>query len=580
MKIYPVSIFATPRKYQRVTDSKSISFKSSKDNEYGHRYSFLDRLAFSSIAKRFHLQFDPNYVPEPEPKPVVQICEADEEEAERRRQINREIGFRSYDDLIDDSKDDPSAKSFADSSFFSVDEYFNRVVRGLRLKRLNENGFNVQHTPEKGEYKIKGASLIKPNFSLKDIKTISSFISTSLPEFGSEEMGCVVSDYFSKNYTSNPRDYTPRHVIEARKRVTAEGLKGYLDSDDFYWHYDKENGIASSWMINGSVFAVLCYEDKEMKYFIDCIAHLDYETIKRQIFNPRNFSYSEKCSIENGENAFECYKAEIVKAKKRIRELPGLISKLNKKFLAGDSELVIQKQEIQSRLFDAIEKREPEVEVPNGIFIFGKAAYAKDDLYDWIKAHSELRFKQISFAGNNYRNAMEQLSSAIQEAESYWSITGKRTIIDISKFDSLLTQYNSRENRILISQFKNLVENASKHHVTLLIKTDKEVEEFEPSSISGQRFGIKARLDYNSISPEEVKELEKLIEEYKYYEDCKYYLQDYCVRAQMYCPELKADSDYEDVFIVLNNEYKLYYEPTEPTPQKEKITFEDLFMDY
>ena len=71
---------------------------------------------------------------------------------------------------------------------------------------------------------------------------------------------------------------------------------------------------------------------------------------------------------------------------------------------------------------------------------------------------------------------------------------GKRTIVEVHNLDKLLTS-KTKKDLITIAHFKSFAELASeKFHTTILMRTDKPLENFESASISCGRFPVKLKI--------------------------------------------------------------------------------------
>lgn len=83
---------------------------------------------------------------------------------------------------------------------------------------------------------------------------------------------------------------------------------------------------------------------------------------------------------------------------------------------------------------------------------------------------------------------MFDLKKIFKASELEYQKTGKRTIVEIHNLDELLTR-ETRRDVIAIAHFKSFAELASeKYHTTMLMRTDKPLENFESASISCGRF--------------------------------------------------------------------------------------------
>lgn len=377
----------------------------------------------------------------------------------------------------------------------------------------------------------------------------------------------------TQNPEPNPKDHINKQVIDARKNLTKQGQKSYLDNEDFYWQYDPETKIASCWMVNRYIFEAHAADDEEMDFFNKCIAHLDDKTIEEQIFKKRNFFFREETVKQQQEEDFN-KNIEAIRAYRKTRKmLPVERNYLQRKFVLGSAEFLQHQQEIQLRFFDVLKQAQIDssIKTPNGILITGNAGYGISKLTKWIKSHNEINYQKVAYNKNNPENSIKQINSAFEQAELNYFVTGKRTLIDISDFANLLTNNQEKNMRKLISKFKIVIENASKKYATVLIAAPKQNKDFEPSSISGKNFDIKINIVNNPLDKNEKNRLQNLEKELEKLSDDRYYLQEYCIRRSMYCPiEQKTQEDYEKLYTYLNGKYSISYDYVPPDPSWEK----------
>ena len=154
------------------------------------------------------------------------------------------------------------------------------------------------------------------------------------------------------------------------------------------------------------------------------------------------------------------------------------------------------KEQISYHFFRAVAARDLQSDhsasIPNGILLYGNDWRTKKDLSDWMKEKSNLRIVQVEYDRNNPRDSIDKLKEELIVSQQISDTGGKRTLLELKNFDELLSSSEKLESRILIAQFKSLVEDASKNYnTTLLMDTDKDIYSFEPASIGAQRFDIK-----------------------------------------------------------------------------------------
>lgn len=89
--------------------------------------------------------------------------------------------------------------------------------------------------------------------------------------------------------------------------------------------------------------------------------------------------------------------------------------------------------------------------------------------------------------------------ATINDKKTNYQASGMRTLL----FDELLTNDDTLEGRAMISRFKNFIENISqKYHTTVLMKTNKDLGDFEEASIGDQRFDLKIKINNRTATPQ------------------------------------------------------------------------------
>jgi len=259
----------------------------------------------------------------------------------------------------------------------------------------------------------------------------------------------------------------------------------------------------------------------------------------------------------------------IADVRQKRKELSETIMKIQGDFLKRDVEFQIQRQEVESRFFSAVQKEkenpDKEIEIPNGILIFGESEFSKNEMQNWIETHGQdIRLKKVACDPSQPQQTLDDLTAAMQEAESYYQVTGKRTIVELdSSFNDLLSNYDSRQNRIAAGRFKNLAERAAqKYHATLLFKVDRNIEDFDPSLVGGQRFNIKLRLDMDYLTEEERTKHKEAMQKQQWYQDVKYCLPDLCRKIVIKCERPIDLDDADNIYEALIGGYFLFKSET------------------
>ena len=132
----------------------------------------------------------------------------------------------------------------------------------------------------------------------------------------------------------------------------------------------------------------------------------------------------------------------------------------------------------------------------NGILIYGASDKTKV-IANSIKKSLDVNYKEYDFLENgntDFLKAVFDLKKIFKASELEYQKTGKRTIVEIHNLDELLTR-ETRRDVIAIAHFKSFAELASeKYHITMLMRTDKPLENFESAFISCGRFPLKLKI--------------------------------------------------------------------------------------
>lgn len=133
----------------------------------------------------------------------------------------------------------------------------------------------------------------------------------------------------------------------------------------------------------------------------------------------------------------------------------------------------------------------------NGILIYGASDKTKV-IANSIKKSLDVNYKEYDFLENGNTDMLKavfDLKKILKASELEYQKTGKRTIVEVHNLDELLTRETTRKDVITIAHFKSFAELASeKYHTTILMRTDKPLENFESASISCGRFPIKLKI--------------------------------------------------------------------------------------
>ena len=132
----------------------------------------------------------------------------------------------------------------------------------------------------------------------------------------------------------------------------------------------------------------------------------------------------------------------------------------------------------------------------NGILLYGSAEKTRI-IADSIRKSLDVNYKEYDFLENGNTDMLKavfDLKKILKASELEFQKTGKRTIVEVHNLDKLLTS-KTKKDLITIAHFKSFAELASeKFHTTILMRTDKPLENFESASIGPNRFLVKLKI--------------------------------------------------------------------------------------
>ena len=175
-----------------------------------------------------------------------------------------------------------------------------------------------------------------------------------------------------------------------------------------------------------------------------------------------------------------------------------------------------QKARLNSEFISLIaaEKEGMKPTIKNGILIHG-ASKSKDDFINWLTESSGAVVKTVQHDSANPMKTISDIIELAENAETAFNHSKTRTLIVVKDLDEMLKRPTNRDEFKLINGFKAFVEDLSeKYHTTLISKTDKNLEDFEPATIASNRLGVHVDLK-DGITEDELKELGNLNAEVK-----------------------------------------------------------------
>ena len=132
----------------------------------------------------------------------------------------------------------------------------------------------------------------------------------------------------------------------------------------------------------------------------------------------------------------------------------------------------------------------------NGILLYGPAEKTRI-IADSIRKSLDVNYKEYDFLENgntDFLKAVFDLKKILKASELEYQKTGKRTIVEVHNLDELLTSETEKD-LITIAHFKSFAEVASeKFHTTILMRTDKPLENFDRAAIATGRFSVKLKI--------------------------------------------------------------------------------------
>ena len=132
----------------------------------------------------------------------------------------------------------------------------------------------------------------------------------------------------------------------------------------------------------------------------------------------------------------------------------------------------------------------------NGILLYGPTEKTRI-IADSIRKSLDVNYKEYDFLENGNTDMLKavfDLKKILKASELEYQKTGKRTIVEVHNLDKLLTS-KTKKDLITIAHFKSFAELASeKFHTTILMRTDKPLDDFESASISCGRFPVKLKI--------------------------------------------------------------------------------------
>ena len=197
---------------------------------------------------------------------------------------------------------------------------------------------------------------------------------------------------------------------------------------------------------------------------------------------------------KNNDKSFE----KLLEDNKQIKVTSFDLDKIRKNLfdfesLGEDGKRFKQWLERSAALLD-IEKSGRKIPNSNGILLYGDAEKI-EKAQNIIKNTLDVNFKEAKYDQKQPFESIKKMVAIAERGEAEYPQTKKRTMINLVGWEELLTHEESLENIKMIARFKQFVEHCSeRYHTTVLMKTARPLEDFEPASIGSQRFETLIRI--------------------------------------------------------------------------------------
>ena len=129
-------------------------------------------------------------------------------------------------------------------------------------------------------------------------------------------------------------------------------------------------------------------------------------------------------------------------------------------------------------------------QIKNGILLCGPSDLTRITA-DAIKNTASTNYVKITYDKNNPMKLISEMIKTAKNSEELFKTTKVRTLLELDGVDEMLIKPKNRDELKLVSGFKSFAEDLSeKYHTTILTRTDKSLDDFEPASIASNRLGV------------------------------------------------------------------------------------------
>ncbi len=123
--------------------------------------------------------------------------------------------------------------------------------------------------------------------------------------------------------------------------------------------------------------------------------------------------------------------------------------------------------------------------------LFGQEEKSRKLLDSFKKLLEDFHFAKVEFDNKEPEKTFESFVNELKKARELYEKENRYSIIEMDKFDDLLTNHETSKDRRLIARFKNLAEIMNdEYHCVGFLRTQKPLEKFDSASIGTQRFSI------------------------------------------------------------------------------------------
>lgn len=307
-----------------------------------------------------------------------------------------------------------------------------------------------------------------------------------------------------KNYNSiNKEMYKSNYIDSSMKDLSTNKTNFVLNFGSGHWRLKKINilGRGASEMVDLAEY----FHSMPKGNILDV----------SRIENFLGFKKSEESSIafkKLSEAINKVNNGKLIKVKR--------IAELEPKIALGISNLTEQKTRLNREFISLIaaEKEGKNPPIDNGILVHGTSK-EKDNFINWLTESAGAVVKTIQHDSNKPTKTIDTLIDIAENAERAFKHSRTRTVVVVKDLEKMLTNKNSADAMDNINEFKSIAEDLSqRYHTTIITKTDKPLDVFEPATIASNRLGVHVNLK-DGISEEELKELNSLKAEVKRLDD-------------------------------------------------------------